>query len=95
MATESRISFLEGALTQTSERLRDHTERFSALALDIQSVREEIAALRAEMNSNVATLRAENREDHAATRRESRWIGGIVVTAIVVAVIANLVAQGF
>lgn len=47
MATESRISFLEGALTQTSERLRDHTERFAQLSLDIQS-------LRAEMDANVA-----------------------------------------
>lgn len=98
MATESRISFLEGALTQTSERLRDHTERFAHLSQDIQSVRAEIAALRGEMNANVESLRGEIaalRAENAATRRESRWIGSIIVAAIVAAVIANLAAQIF
>ncbi len=95
MATESRISFLEGALTQTSERLRDHTERFTAMAQDIQSLRVEMNAHTESLRAEIAALRAENRADNAATRRESRWIGGIIVTAIVVAVIANVVAQGF
>lgn len=106
MATESRISFLEGALTQTSERLRDHTERFAQLSLDIQSLRTEMNAnvesLRGEMNANVESLRAEiaalrveNRTENAAIRRESRWIGGIIFATIVAAVIANLAAQIF
>ena len=127
MTTESRISFLEGALTQVSERLRDHTERFTAIARDIQSLRSElsanrtemnandetlrseISALRAEMNANDETLRTEInslrvemntnveslRADNAAIRRESRWIGGIVVSGIIAAFIANLAVQIF
>ncbi len=142
MTTESRISFLEGALTQVSERLRDHTERFTAIAQDIQSLRVEANAHRAEMNANVESLRAEMngnveslraemngnveslraemnandetlrteinslrvemntnveslRADNAAIRRESRWIGGIVVSGIIAAFIANLAVQIF
>ena len=113
MTTESRISFLEGALTQVSERLRDHTERFTAIARDIQSLRSELNAHRAEMNANVESLRAEMnanveslraemnanveslRAENATTRRESRWIGGIIISGIVVVVITNLVMQVF
>ena len=131
MTTESRISFLEGALTQVSERLRDHTERFTAIAQDIQSLRVEANAHRAEMNANLESLRAEMngnveslraemnandetlrteinslrvemntnveslRADNAAIRRESRWIGGIVVSGIIAAFIANLAVQIF
>ena len=95
MATESRISFLEGALTQTSERLRDHTERFAQFSLDIQSLRTEMNANVESLRAEIAALRAENRMDNAATRRESRWIGGIIIAAIVAAVIANLAAQIF
>jgi chromosome segregation ATPase len=138
VTTESRISFLEGALTQVSERLRDHTERFTAIARDIQSLRSElranrtemhanveslrsemnandetlrseINALRAEMNANDETLRTEInslrvemntnveslRADNAAIRREYRWIGGIVVSGIIAAFIANLAVQIF
>ena len=138
MTTESRISFLEGALTQVSERLRDHTERFTAIAQDIQSLRSELSANRTEMNANVESLRTEMnandetlrseisalraemnandetlrteinslrvemntnveslRADNAAIRRESRWIGGIVVSGIIAAFIANLAVQIF
>ena len=124
MTTESRISFLEGALTQVSERLRDHTERFTAIAQDIQSLRtdananraelnanvdslrtemnandetlrSEINALRAEMNSNVESLRGEMNANSAATRRESRWIGGIIISGIIAVVTTNLVMQIF
>ncbi len=120
MTTESRISFLEGALTQVSERLRDHTERFTAIARDIQWLRAEananrveinanLESLRAEMNANDETLRTEMnalcvemnanveslRVDNSATRRESRWIGGIIVSGIIAAFIANLVVQVF
>ncbi len=138
MTTESRISFLEGALTQVSERLRDHTERFTAIAQDIQSLRSEVRANRTEMHANVESLRSEMnandetlrseinalraemnpndetlrteiyslrvemntnveslRADNAAIRRESRWIGGIVVSGIIAAFIANLAVQIF
>ena len=135
MTTESRISFLEGALTQVSERLRDHTERFTAIARDIQLLRTEananraeitanveslrsemnanveslrsemnanVESLRSEMNANVESLRSEMnanseslRADNAATRRESRWIGGIIVSGIIAAFVANLAVQFF
>ena len=124
MTTESRISFLEGALTQVSERLRDHTERFTAIAQDIQSLRAEVNANRLEMNANVKSLRAEMnanleslraemnanleslraemnanveslRAENATTRRESRWIGGIIISGIIVVVITNLATQIF
>ena len=70
MTTESRISFLEGALTQVSERLRDHTERFTAIARDIQSLRSELNAHRAEMNANVESLRAEINANVESLRAE-------------------------
>ena len=113
MTTESRISFLEGALTQVSERLRDHTERFTAIAQDIQLLRTEananraeinahVDSLRSEMNANVESLRSEMnanmaslRADNAATRRESRWIGGIIVSGIIAAFVTNLAVQFF
>ena len=72
MATESRISFLEGALTQVSERLRDHTERFAQLSLDIQSLRTEMNTNVESLRAEIAALRAENRADNAAIRREFR-----------------------
>ena len=117
MTTESRISFLEGALTQVSERLRDHTERFTAIAQDIQSLRTDVNAnraelnanvdslrtemnanvesLRAEMNANVESLRGEMNANSAATRRESRWIGGIIISGIIAVVSTNVVMQIF
>ena len=99
MSSESRISFLEGALTSTNERLRDHAERFTELSANVQALRAEmnqhVENLRAEMNQHVArldvsieSLRAENR----ATRRESRWISAIVVAALISLAISNFVA---
>ena len=64
MTTESRISFLEGALTQVSERLRDHTERFTAISQDIQS-------LRMELNAHVESLRAEIATNRTETNARS------------------------
>ena len=135
MTTESRISFLEGALTQVSERLRDHTERFTAIAQGIESLRAEMVANRTEMNANVEALRAEtnanveslraemnaNRTEMNANveslrtemnanvealraemnanvqslRRESRWIGGVIVSGIIAIVVANIALQIF
>ena len=72
MVTESRISFLEGALTQTSERLRDHTERFTALAGDIQSLRAEIKAQRGEMNAGFELLRSDMNSNMESLRSEMK-----------------------
>ena len=56
-----------------------------------ETLRSEISALRAEMNANVESMRAEN----ATTRRESRWIGGIIISGIVVVVITSLATRVF
>ena len=74
MTTEGRISRLEGAYEQVNERLGDYgdygdyIERFADISRRIEGVREEIGALRNEMNANIAGV-----------RRENRWISGIII----------------
>ena len=98
MSTESRLSRLEGAYEQVNERLADHVERFADISRRIEGVREEIAALRGEMNANIAGLRSEMNASNASlraeianVRRESRWIGGIIIAGLVITVISVIV----
>ena len=77
MTTEGRISRLEGTYEQVNERLGDYVERFADISGRIEGVREEIGALRSQMNANnaalreeIGALRSEMNANNAALRNE-------------------------
>ncbi len=80
MTTEGRISRLEGAYEQVNERLGDYIERFADISRRIEGVREEIGALRNEMNANITGF-----------RRENRWISVIIISGIIATVISVII----
>ncbi len=77
MTTEGRISRLEGTYEPVNERLGDYVERFADISGRIEGVREEIGALRSQMNANnaalreeIGALRSEMNANNAALRNE-------------------------
>ena len=105
MATDGRLSRLEGTYEQVNERLADYVERFADISRrldrlheEIQNVRGEVQGLREEMNANNTSLREEMnannaslRQEIANVRREGRWIGGIIIAGIVVTALSIII----